>query len=335
MEPRVRAGRGSARALPLALAALLLLAPATLAQGGKKNRQRPQNPAKQAAPAKPPAVDPATEADRVTLEAEHERERSAEKDSTLHEHFRLCDLDANDWISFREAGATLGIERDEFRRYDSSQDGRVDFAEFAARSKTILELLGATEPVPPMALGARATGSETPAGARREPVSVAPADLLARSDADRSGALEGPELAQLFSELGVKLTVAQVLEKLDGDRSGGLDETELVRLSTNLESSIPAAGEGTSAGDPTSSASGAGADRAPGRAPLIPGPVRHFRRLDLGNDGAIDESDLRACLAGSRMEVRLAGVLGALDRDGDRRLTEAEFLAALGDPSRP
>ena len=30
------------------------------------------------------------------------------------DHFRVCDLDENGWVSFREASVTLGVDRSEY-----------------------------------------------------------------------------------------------------------------------------------------------------------------------------------------------------------------------------
>jgi Ca2+-binding EF-hand superfamily protein len=68
--------------------------------------------------------------------------------------------------------------------------------------------------------------------------------------------------------------------------------------------------------------------------PRIPGPVTHFRRLDVRDDGTIDVDDLRELLAPARLDVRSSTVLAALDRDGDGRLSEVEFDAALGKGAR-
>ena len=64
----------------------------------------------------------------------------------------------------------------------------------------------------------------------------------------------------------------------------------------------------------------------------LPGPVTHFRRLDVGNDGFIDVRDLRVLLAPARVDVRPSAVIAALDRNGDGRLNEEEFRASMKSP---
>ena len=65
--------------------------------------------------------------------------------------------------------------------------------------------------------------------------------------------------------------------------------------------------------------------------PEIIGPVTHFRRLDLDDDGLVSIEDLRRLQAPLQLPVRAAAVLAALDLDGDGVLSLAEFSAALGD----
>ena len=311
----------------LAVFVLVLLAPDPLAQGRRKKRApKPQpQPAKQAeAPAKKPGakdaapkLDPATEADRVTQSAENQAARAEDRERTFTEHFRVCDLDASGWISFREAEATLGIDRTEFRRYDVDQDGRIGVQEFHDRSQALLTLLGAVQP--PKTMGPEIEpDSDLSATDPDAPPSLLPSDLIARADLDESGGLSRDELARLLEELAAPMQAELVLAKNDTDGSGALEEEELAAVSNSL---ARLANQNEPAGEKQLS-SQSGMRR-------IEGPARHFQRLDADGDGAIDEDDLRACLGSARIELRLAGVLGALDQDGDRRLDEPEFLGAF------
>ena len=302
----------------LAAFVIVLLAPDSLAQGRKKKRPPKQEPQPAKQKETPRTLDPATEADRVTQSAENQAVRAEERERTFSEHFRVCDLDANGWISFREAEATLGIDRSEFRRYDVDQDGGIGAQEFLDRSQALLTLLGAIQP-PKGRAPERALDSDLPAADPDAPArpSLLPSDLLARADQDSSGSLTRAELARLFEELAAPLQAELLFAKNDLDGSGALEEPELEPISLSLarlaSDSAPA---------------GARASSQPGMRRLE-GPARHFQRLDADGDGAIDEEDLRAALGSARIELRLGGVLGALDQDGDRRLDEPEFLSAF------
>ena len=313
----------------LAALVLVLLAPDALAQGRKKKRAPrpapqaarqkdppPKPPAKQQAP---PKLDPATEADRVTQSAENQAARAEDRERTFVEHFHVCDLDGNGWISFREAEATLGIDRSEFRRYDVDQDGGIGPQEFRDRSQALLTLLGAIQP-PIVKTPEGASDSDLPPADPDAPgrPSLLPSDLIARADADESGSLGRDELARLFAELSAPLQAELVLAKNDADGSGTLEEAELSEVSTAL--ARLASGPGPAEARRASAQSGMR---------RIEGPARHFQRLDADGDGAIGEDDLRACLGSARIELRLGGVLGALDQDGDRRVDETEFLGAF------
>lgn len=300
----------------LAGAALLaLVAPAAAQGGGKK-----------------PGPSPPTlqEADRVTGQADRDAKREAERARMLREHFRLCDLDTSGWISFREASATLGIDRDEYRRYDSNQDGRIDLKEFDARSRELLTLIGAYE-LPGPRVAARETPGKNPLGE----TFPRPTDLVARFDANRSSGLDPKEMAALFAEAGLDLRPPLVVAQMDGDDSGELEATELVTIAWLCSERMPESLRDKVLGKdpPPDGEPEELARELPDGPPPLPrpsdGPASHFRRLDPSGDGAIDEADLRSLLSPARLDLRLNAVLSALDRDGDGRLTEAEFRAAM------
>ena len=66
--------------------------------------------------------------------------------------------------------------------------------------------------------------------------------------------------------------------------------------------------------------------------PAIPGPVTHFRRLDLDNDGLVSLRELDRLQSPLQLPIRANTVLAALDRNEDRHLSEAEFKDALRRP---
>lgn len=57
--------------------------------------------------------------------------------------FKICDHDANQWISFREANYSLRIDRNKFGSIDMNSDARISGTEFSAYYKKTRELSGA------------------------------------------------------------------------------------------------------------------------------------------------------------------------------------------------
>jgi hypothetical protein len=357
VRPELRRAGG----LFLALGAALLPAPplAAAQQGGRPARGQPQ----QAQPAKPPPrskgaaqkqpkksakqqppagkpaqpepapPDPLAEADRVTDQADWASARREELERTLREHFKICDLDGNGWISFREANATLGLDRGEYRRHDADQDGRLAPAEFLTGRKELLARLGAVEPsAPTVPVPARPTEPEgqEPRGAF-DALFPKPADLIARYDGNGTGGLDAAEVETLFQELDLPLSADLVGTQMDPNGSGQLEPAELLPLALLVSQHIQETGRAVPRSSPAAPEQ---AEPGTARSSRPPGtrtrrPLSHFERLDPWNDGWIDEADLRSLLSGSRLSVRLSAVLSALDQDGDGRLGEAEFLDSL------
>ena len=326
----------------IALGCLLLAASSSRAQSLSPQGQ---NTASQGAARKPGSQKPKkaqekkreTEADRVVEDSELQARLAAERERLLEEHFLVCDLDENGWISFREATTILGISRKEFRRYDTDGDGDIDSEEFRERARTILGLLGAL----PSPKSEPPADSSQPAAKKRSkrPPAIEVETLLERFDGDASGSLDPQELRKLFELTEADLSSALISERMDPNGSGALEANELrplATLMTELRLELPLAAtladdpEGTNFEDLYRPA------RAPERPssltsgpPRLEGPLSHFRRLDLWNDGYIDENDLRQLIAPARVEVRVAAILSALDTDGDNRLSEDEFRTAL------
>ncbi len=312
--------------------------PAAASSKGTPPRQSRKTPGKQAKAGKsgaPVGQSAASlqEADRITAEADRRAEHEVEREQGLREHFRLCDLDANGWISFRESVATLGIDREEFLRYDAQRDGRIDLAEFQARSRELLTLLGALElPTPRRQAGefAGAPAADlSPSIAGGHGSSLAelfpkPADLVQRYDKDQSAGLDQHELETLFTELGLPLAPDLVAAQMDPDHSGQLEASELFGIAWLASERVPRPRDPGLPRPPD----GSRPPRARG------GPSTHFERLDPSQDGVIDATDLRALLTPARIDVRLNAVLSAIDENGDGRLTEEEFLDSLRDRPR-
>ena len=121
-------------------------------------------------------------------------------------------------------------------------------------------------------------------------------------------------------------TVAQ----MDPDDSGQLESGELSAIAWLVSRHVPEALR----------TQPAPAEPAPeGSGPPLPAEPRalvptHFARLDPGHDGFIDETDLRALQSPSRLDLRFRALLSAMDKDGDGRLSEAEFQASMGKSPR-
>jgi len=315
----------------------------------------PKAPPKKPAGAKPPAqavpkpsAPPLQEADLVTAGADLQATRELEQSRVLRAHFQICDLDANGWISLREAEVLLSFDREEYRRFDADQDGRIVPREFVEHQEELLARLGATpqEPEPAAAeLGPQDPGSlepgpvEPPPGAKLRAKSELqtmfprPSDLLARYDANASSGLDAAELEKLCAEVGLELSPELIAAQMDPDESGQLEITELVPLAWIASRNLPGALRPAAPGL-------AGAASLTGESPVeTPAPEllarTHFGLLDPSRDGAIDESDLRLLQSPARLDVRLETVFSALDRDGDGRLSEDEFRTSMSDAPGP
>jgi Ca2+-binding EF-hand superfamily protein len=311
-----------------------------------KSPPGPKPKEKAKTPPKPP--DPMKEADQVTAAAEYRAALEKAEAQLLAEHFRVCDLDASGWLSLREVEMTLSLDRGDFRRMDTSQDGRLDAAEFARQGQQLLARLGAAtaaatgpEPPPeppsdPAAAASLENAPEVPAPLERAtPVPevgsllgsmpVRPRDLLARYDGDQSGGLDAVEIQKLFLEAGLVLSSELVVAQMDPDDSGQLEQGELVAIAWIVSRHVPEALR--PAPEPSAPAAEATEPEPTAVAPQAPA---HFGLLDPDADGYIDEADLRALQSPSRLDLRFRALLSAMDRDGDGRLSPAEFQASMG-----
>lgn len=344
---------------------LLLLAPGLEAQRGKRGGKRPPGGAKGAkqdplapffAPVKPDAkgekkpsapltsVPTLSEADLVTGVADLTREREEAERLALHQHFAVCDLDGNGWLSLREAEITLSLGRNEYQRLDADRDGRLLEAELEPHKKQILARLGALHPDEPLLV---APGTTAPGATAEEPLEPDPADaeaegpetrrmypapvhLLARYDLDRTGGLAPAEVTALFSEVSLGLSAEMVVAQMDTDESTELESRELVPLCFLVARHLPGPLRPPEP-EPTTPVELAREEPAPLQAVAPALEARtHFARLDPSGDGAVDDTDLRALQSPARLGIRVEAVLSALDGNGDGRLSEDEFRRAMG-----
>jgi len=339
-------------------------------KGGAPHGPSPKAGAKK--PAAPPPPDPLQEADRVTAVADHQAEVDEAEQKLLREHFKVCDLDGNGWLSLRELEITLALPRDHYRRADTNKDGRLDPKEFAAEKEEFFARLGAEvklepkakKPEPPAGESVAPPAEAAPAGptaaapeaaAKRErkrpaprseleAVYPRPADLLSRYDLDKSKGLDASEIEKLLLEIGLELSADQLATSMDPDDSGQLEANELVNLAWMASRHMPESLRPKAPAEPALAAVPAVAEgaetaeappsdeipQATAQAPAAKGQgLTHFGRLDADHDGFIGETDLRTLQNPGRVELRLSAVLSVLDRDGDGKLSEAEFHASM------
>jgi Ca2+-binding EF-hand superfamily protein len=308
------------------------------AKGGKPAPAAPkgQKPAKPG-PAEP--ADPMKAADLVTAAADHRAVRSEAEQRLLREHFGVCDLDDNGWISLREGEVTLSLGRDEFKRADANQDGGLDAGEFEAQQGWLLARLGAREaavppeheleparepPADPLIVPGAADAAPRRAPSELASMLVRPVDLLRRYDADRSKGISVAEVEKLFTELGLALSAEMVVAQMDPNASGELGTRELTPLAWLASEHMPESLRPDFARPPEAPAGEDEEEPAPADA-----TITHFELLDDGGDGFVDEADLRKLQGNVRLELRIRSVLLAMDGDGDGRLSEGEFRSAM------
>jgi hypothetical protein len=258
------------------------------------------------------------------------------------DYFRVCDSNENGWISFREAQLALDLDRTEYRNYDRDGDGRVSWEEFERRyAETFLRSGGVLAPDPELLAEAEEQGRlnlpglASLLGAGGFPT---PDDLLLIFDRNKRRGLDYTELDRMFRCLTVELSPIETLARMDVDTTGELELGELQGLSAIVRSYLPKRFAGlTHLEDaevyPLFYASPVDrmlSEGSPPMPPMIPGPVTHFRRLDLDDSGFVNTSDLNELLTSSGISARPSSILAAIDLDGDGRVDEREFLRGLG-----
>ena len=260
---------------------------------------------------------------RERLPALHKRATQQE----IAEWFETADYNKNDWISYRETHRSLGFDRTRFRIYDLDRDGRLVLKEFRDfYEDSILHGQGFEPPI------AQQTPGEPP---RRKP-----SQLRNAYDTDLDSVLSVTELEVLLTDYARPEPPDKVMDRLDTNHDGRLSAEELEGISEILhpvQTEVETAAQRQARpqnleelfGQPVTPANPRSGKRI---APRIVGPIPHFRRLDLDNDGLISVEDLNGLLRPLQTPVRIHTVLNTLDLDGDGKLTRGEFVNAIQNP---
>ncbi len=242
-------------------------------------------------------------------------------DDLALQYFAIADYDANGWISFNEARASLSIDRKAFGLYDTDNDGRIKPPEFTARYHALKTKGGSFAPPIPNADASKAKKRTA-------------AEMLQEFDTDKDGTLDEREVQRALVDYqahGVEAAV--MMAGVDKDGSKKIEAAEAQAL---LDVLAPAP-----ASDRTKVKAGSIAelfdkieprkverDQTPQTARIV-GPVTTFRRLDFDQSGGISVEDLEGLQRPLLLPVRCRAVLAALDTDGNGEMSPEELDAAF------
>ena len=240
------------------------------------------------------------------------------------EFFQTADYDGNGWISFEEARDSLLLDRAGFFAFDTDKDLRLSAKEFSARYRDSIERTGGFQPPIPKSAAELAPPRSA-------------VELRNAFDRNLDGRLGALELDAFVEDYALpKITGEEVLAQLDTDGSGTLELVELGAMSALIDAYKQAPAGMFEEGPRPKSIEDLYGELVPRESafsvdepPYMRGPVRPFWRLDLDRDGGIEERDLFDLQYPLTLPVRASSVIAALDRDGDRSLSRAEFRASM------
>jgi len=277
-----------------------------------------------------PTSDDAGQDPAVTTEEEEEVAETADSetvDELEGEYFATADHDGDGSLTWREASASLLVDRPGFSQYDADGDGLISREEFGARMRELIDRTGAFHRPTPKDAQVLPDDEEA---APRGPDALGFVGLY---DLDLDGRLAAEELTGAAAALGLdQLEPGLILAQLDADGSGFLEPVELEPVLALLE------GEGVLPELPLATTIeelfGGAQERelyvgSTPRPPVVAGPVRPFRRLDLDDDGAVTHADLERLLLSSHTPLRPGAILAGFDRDGDGKVDRDELESAF------
>jgi len=256
-----------------------------------------------------------------------QREVGAPPPETQRQYFSMADANGSKWISFAEARATMRFDAARFRVFDTDNDGRLTIKEFS-------EFVNVEA-----AAGRVVRKPNVPAGLVKQPARNAD-QIRSAYDIDLDGAISSLELERLLVDYQGnsrdRLDAATTLDRHDSDGSGVLERDELDRIATliNPRTGLAVSEERRPTGRSIIDIFGRPIERGENLPPRIKGPVPTFHRLDVDRDGFVSLDDLERLEGTTFAPVRLSSVLATLDRDGDGRMSEAEFVQAMTPPAR-
>lgn len=180
-------------------------------------------------------------------------------------YFGIADYNGDEWISYREGKASLGLDRDRFARVDRDRDGRVDWPEFQELFTITIRSVGdfpSPKPDPsggPVEIpefdsdaldgdadfepaesivelfGTAVPREEEDAAVRRPARIAGPIPHFRRLDLDLDGEITEADLDALLRPMQVSTRLSAVIAIMDRDESGGVTRAEFDAMMSDAE----------------------------------------------------------------------------------------------------